>query len=97
MTLYLDKTFVTVRDPINHGKTQTRSVAGLLRREKRLEDSLPNVFIHSDARVGDLNTDVSLCVCFIVAFQLFSGDDTGFQRELAAVRHRVACIEAKIQ
>src|SRR6266481_4836013 len=96
-TLYLDKTFVAAYDSINHGKTQTRSLTGLFRREKRLEDSLLNVFIHSYAGVDDLNTHVLLWVCFIVVLQGLSGDNIGLERELAAFRHRVACIDAKIQ
>ena len=56
-----------------------------------------NFFVYPRARVANRDAYVTLCICFAVLLQAFPGDNLGLEDQPAAIRHRVARIDADVQ
>src|SRR6266404_232792 len=81
-TLYLNKTVVVFHNAVHHRKAQAGSPR-LFGSEERLKDPVLNAFVHSNAGVTDLDTDVPLRFCFAVFSQALSVDGLGPKQKLA--------------
>ena len=67
-TLYLNKTVVVFHNAVHHRKAQAGSPRPF-GSEERLKDPVLNAFVHSNAGVTDIDTDVSLRFSFAVFAQ----------------------------
>ena len=95
-TVHINVSCQFLDDAANRGQTQARPVANVLGCEERLENTRPNGFVHTVARIDNLQGDVRSGRGRRIHRTRFPVCPERADRELAAQRHRIPRIRGQI-